>query len=106
MPQKKTLSSAVQLCDLSLLVPCNHEEADTRLFLHVADVANKGTKKVIVRTVDSDVVILAVAVFQKVKLEEMWIAFGAGSHFCYIGIHNVVTALGPSAGSALLFHWL
>lgn len=58
------------------------------------------------RTVDSDVVILAVAVFQKVKLEEMWIAFGAGSHFCYIGIHNVVTALGPSAGSALLFHWL
>lgn len=52
------------------------------------------------------VVFLAVAVFQKVKLEEMWIAFGAGSHFCYIGIHNVVTALGPSTGSALLFHWL
>ena len=35
----------------------------------------------------------------------MWIVFGAGSHFCYIGIHNVVAALGPSTGSALLaFH--
>lgn len=58
-----------------------------------------------VRTVDSDVVILAINVFQKVSLEEMWIAFGAGSNFSYIAIHKVAAALGPTTSSALLaFH--
>lgn len=102
--EKNVLSSPVD-CDVSNLVPCTQEEADTRLFLHVADAAKKGLKNVLVRTVDSDVVVLAVAVFQKVDLEEMWIAFGTGSTFCYIGIHKVVAALGPSTSDALLaFH--
>ena len=49
------LSSMVD-ADMTSLVPCSHEEADTRLLLHVADAVQKGFRKVCVRTVDTDVV--------------------------------------------------
>ena len=41
--------------DTSSLVPCLHEEADTRMFVHAADAASGGHKKTIVRTVETDV---------------------------------------------------
>ena len=34
----------------SFISPCNHEEADTRVFLHVNDVSLQGQKKIVVRT--------------------------------------------------------
>ena len=43
------------------LTPCNHEEADTRIFIHVKHVSGRGLKKVLIRTVDTDVVVLAIA---------------------------------------------
>ena len=43
------------------LAPCTQEEADTRIFLHVSDAANHGYAKVMIRTVDSDVLVLAIA---------------------------------------------
>ena len=46
--------------DLQNLAPCSHEEADTRLLLHARDAALKGYRKLIVRTVDTDVVVLAI----------------------------------------------
>ena len=45
---------------VACLAPCLQEEADTRLLLHVADAVQKGCKKVTIRTVDKDVVVLAV----------------------------------------------
>ena len=47
--------------DVSSMAPCSHEEADTRLFVHVADAVWKGFQKVMVRSVDTDVVVLAIA---------------------------------------------
>ena len=38
--------------DTTSLAPCLHEEADTRMFVHAADAASRGHKKMIVRTVD------------------------------------------------------
>ena len=43
------------------MVPCSHEEADTRLLVHTAGAVNRGCRKVCVRTVDTDVVVLAIA---------------------------------------------
>ena len=43
--------------DLSNLVPCSHEEADTRLFHHAADAVRKGCRKLCVRTVHTDIVV-------------------------------------------------
>ena len=46
--------------DDHLLSPCNQEEADARIILHLADMARTGKKKIRVRTVDTDVVILCI----------------------------------------------
>ena len=43
---------------LDYLQPCAYEEADTRILLHVAHCASQGYQRVIIRTVDTDVVIL------------------------------------------------
>ena len=32
--------------DTSLLAPCNHEEADTRMILHLADAVSKDFQKI------------------------------------------------------------
>ena len=39
------------------LAPCNHEEADTRIIVHIADAVSRGYDQIIVRTVDTDVVV-------------------------------------------------
>lgn len=51
--------------DTSSLAQCLHEETDRRLFVHSADAANRGHKKVRARTVDTDVVVLAISVVQE-----------------------------------------
>ena len=47
-------------CDVRTLQPFNHSEADTRILLPLAHAAEHGHTKAYVRTVDSDVVVLAV----------------------------------------------
>ena len=46
--------------DLARLAPCTHEEADTRIILHLEDAVKDGNDKLSKRTVDTDVVVLAV----------------------------------------------
>ena len=60
--------------DLTDESPCK-QEADTRMMLHVRRDAQQGDAKAYLRTVDSDIVVLAVSVFQKIGLEEHWIGF-------------------------------
>lgn len=59
--------------DKQALEPCNHEEADTRIMVHIGDAVAQGHTKVMVRTVDTDVVVLAIScVSQLPQLEELW----------------------------------
>ncbi|KAK1887154.1 Peptidoglycan hydrolase FlgJ [Dissostichus eleginoides] len=81
---------------LACLAPCSQEEADTRLLLRVADAVQKGCKKVTIRTVDTDVVVLAVASFSKIAPDELWVAFGVGSSFYYIAVHEIVATMNPT----------
>ena len=62
------LCSMAQI-DLTGLVPCSHEEADIRLFLHVADAVKKGYIKLLVRTIDTDIVVVAIATLNRTKPE-------------------------------------
>ena len=52
------------------LQPCSHEEADTRILIHVKDAMNSGYKDAIIRTTDTDIVVPAVAYFQDWKTSE------------------------------------
>ena len=51
--------------DVTSLAPCTHKEADTRILLHVADAVNQGHTKIQIHTVDTDVLVLAIAAVQK-----------------------------------------
>ena len=68
--------------DISSLAPCNHEEACTRL--HAADAGKCGFNKIMLRTVDTDVLVIAIAAFHELAMSELWIAFGVGKHFRFV----------------------
>ena len=48
--------------------PCNHEEADTRICVHLKDAMEKGARKVFVRTVDTDVIVIIAGIFFELTL--------------------------------------
>jgi hypothetical protein len=65
---------------------CNHEEADTRIVVHVRHALQQGMRCIEVRTVDTDVVVILVAVFYTFNL---WLTSGLHlelpvfKHQCY-----------------------
>ena len=65
------------------MTDCTHEEADTRIMLHVSSAASCGHRSVVIRTNDSDVVVLAVRTFVLLEdsIDELWVAFGTGKNF-------------------------
>lgn len=86
------------------LQPCNHEEADTRIFLHVLDAA-KQHRRIMIRTIDTDVFVLAVSQMQRIPQKEVWLAFGTGKQFKYFPINEIARSLGPQKSLALpVFH--
>lgn len=92
-------SSGVSIENIS---PCDKEEADTRIFCHVADIA-KNFKKVKIITVDSDVVVIALSVFNNLDLEELWVEFGSSKSRRWIPIHIYANLLGLEKCKALPF---
>ena len=63
--------------DTSLFCPTNHEEGETRLFLPVKDMADKDIRGVMIRTVDTDVLALAISLFNDFGvtqlLDRLWV---------------------------------
>ena len=85
------------------LQTCSHEE-DTRMLLHIKDTMNSGFKSVMIRTVDTYVVVLAVAHSHSLpNVEQRWITFGTGKDYKYIPIHDIASALCPQMATGLLF---
>ena len=82
---ESALCSQVQ-SDMQALIPCTHEEADTRMFIHVAHATHSGYKRIILRSCDSDVIVIAISCVQDLYFEELWIAFGSGKIFRYLHI--------------------
>ena len=75
------------------LQPCNHEEADSRIFLHVHDAALQHHRVLI--KVDTVVFVLAIAQTQRmpqtqrIANKEIWLAFGTGKHFRSFSVHDI-----------------
>ena len=53
---------------VSTLTPCTHEEADTHMLLHLKHAVQQGNNSVSIRTVDTDVVVLAVTAAECLSL--------------------------------------
>ncbi|KAJ8395934.1 hypothetical protein AAFF_G00026420 [Aldrovandia affinis] len=92
----------------SLTAPCNHEEADSRMLLHASHAGQHGHHAILIWTVDTDVVVLAVSLAQELQPEdELWLAFGTGQSFRYLAAHEIAAGLGREKARALpMFHAL
>ena len=58
------------VCSSSPMPNCNHEEADTRIVVHVLYALQQRLTTVQVRTVDTDVVVVLIGVFHKLLLSQ------------------------------------
>ena len=91
---------------LDAAAPCCHEEADTRIFVHGRDATAEGSKSLVIKANDTDVLVIAVSKLpslQRLGLEKMWIAFGQGANARWIPVHEVVSAIGPEKASGILY---
>ena len=64
------------------------------MFIHAADAIQSGFTKIIVRSVDTDVLVLAVALVQKLQALasesiQLWVTFGTGEHLRYLAAHEI-----------------
>jgi len=74
---------------------CNHEEADTRMLIHLQDALDNDAITCLVRTVDTAIF---VGKFHKLlesnPAADVWLAFGAGKWFRHIHVNAIYNALG------------
>ena len=73
------------------------------MLLHVEDAATHGYTKVLICTVDTDVVVLAVTAAGRLNIDELWVAFGTGKNFRFLAAHEMAIALGPEKCQGLPF---
>ena len=76
------------------------------MLLHAADAVENGDRKILLRTVDTDVLVLTVAVFHQLlnppdEELQLWVAFGTGINLKYIAAHTIANQLGPERSKAL-----
>jgi len=85
------------------LVPPPHakllnEEANTRIVIHVVHALEQGAKTILVRTVDTDVVVFLAGTFYNLivtqPLIDIWVAFGMGKHYRFYHINAICASLG------------
>lgn len=58
-----------------------------------------------IRTVDTDVFVLAISQMQKIPQKEVWLDFDVGNLFTYFPIHDIARSLGPQKSLTLpVFH--
>ena len=70
--------------------PCDHEQVDIRIILHILYCAKQGYDSVIIETVDTDVVTLAIAAFHSIPmLKKLWIDCVVNKHHRYISAHGI-----------------
>ena len=89
----------------------SHEEADSRMFVHLLDALEEGNNKIMLRTVDTDVVVICLGKFHNLKASfpdlEIWIKFGSGKDIRNIHVNALCESLGkPKSRSMPFFHAL
>ena len=88
-------------------VQSDHEEADTRIFVHLKNAIEIDCiSSACIMCNDTDIVIIATAYFKELEmkgLQKLWVSFGIGRNRRWIPIHDLSMSLGPSKCKGLLF---
>ena len=80
-------------------------EADTLVFLHVKNITKRRHRKIVIRTVDTNVLVLALSVYEKLKkdMEELQVEFGARKNREFFPVHEMTGNSGESKAHGLPF---
>lgn len=92
--------------NLEGLSKCNHEEADTRLFVHARHAAAEGRKSIIIKANDTDVLVISVSVLPdliNIGLQTLCIEFGQGNSLRWIPVNAIHKEIGAVKSEGLLF---
>ena len=88
---------------------CTHEEADTRIIVHLFHSVRRGNKKILIRTVDTVVLVILLGEFDKVSEIcpdlDLWIALGMGKDFAFYSINTIYNGNSAKKAQSLpVFH--
>ena len=97
--------------NIPIMPNCNHEEADTRMVIHILHALEQGLKKIQVCTVDTDVIVILIRALFELTITQpfadIWIAFGIGKDLRFYSINVICATLGEPRSRALpVFHAL
>ena len=96
-----------QTINMEDLVPCSHEEADTRIFIHARQAIRYGSKAIMIKASDTDVLVIAVSVLpslQQSGLQQLWVSFGQGNNLRWIPVHELCLAIALAKTRQILFY--
>ena len=65
--------------------------------------SRQGIRSIKTRTVDTDVVVIAIALFSRLNSNKLWIEFGTGNNKVFYPVHLICNNLGSEKCKALLF---
>ena len=85
------------------LESCKKEEADDRMFLHAKDLSILRFRKILIVTVDTDVIVIGLYAFWDLDVQELWVEFGVGKTKTWLPIHYYANLLGEEVCRAVLF---
>ena len=86
---------------------CRQPEADSRIFLYIKNAVNNGQRNVSVKSVHSDVVVLAVGLFNDLALlEKLFVEYGTSKKFEVLPAHEIAAYLGSKARALPIFQAL
>lgn len=91
------------------LINCNHEEADTRMFVHANHAAASGAKTILVKANDTDVLVIAISIMSMLKdlgVEHLQFEFGQGHNIKWIPVHEISASLGQEKSTGISFSTL
>lgn len=98
--------SVITKGDGAPMLSCNHEEADTRIVVHLYH-SLETCDKILVRTVDTDVVVILIGKFVDLyeinSAADIWVAFGMGRYFRFLSINAMAASLGTARSRSLPF---
>ena len=83
--------------------PCYKEEVDDRLLPHVTEQSGLGFKRLMVVTVNTDVVVIDFYAYWDLEVAEVWIEFGKGKEHRWLPNHSYVEMLGRKFTELLSF---
>ena len=91
---------------LDRLDKCFHEEADSRIFVHGKHATEEGSKSIMIKANDTDILVIALSIFpslQDLGLQQLWVAFGHGVSLRWIGVHDLYHVIGPVKTKGIRF---